>query len=68
MDYKCKLIITIGDDDDLSINLDNPGKVSPLTLSGALDLVKFGLHSSMSHGIVESNKENLDASNSIAGG
>ena len=65
MDYKCRLILTIRDGDDLSINLDNPGEVSPLTLSGALDLVKFGLHSSMSHGIVEKNKEDKDASNSV---
>ena len=65
MDYQCRLILTLRDNDDLSINLDNPGEVSPLTLSGALDLVKFGLHSSMSHGIVEENKEKKDASNSV---
>jgi len=54
---KCQLTITIGDDNSLSIALTNPGEVSPLTLAGALDLVKMSLHRQSLDAIVEVDEE-----------
>ena len=65
MSYKCKLILSLNEDEELNITLDNPGNVSPLMLAGALDLVKFGLQSSLSGGIVDRTQENPNADNSI---
>jgi len=54
---KCKLTVTIGDDNSLLVALDNPGEVSPMTLAGALDLVKLSLHQQSLDAIVEVDKE-----------
>jgi len=64
MDYKCKLTISVNKNDEIKIGLDNPGEVSPLFLCGALDFVKFGLQSSMSHDILDI-KEDENGNNSI---
>lgn len=53
MSFKCKVSITIREDGAVDIELDNPGEIDTFTLSGVLDFVKFGLHSSTSNVIVD---------------
>lgn len=62
--FKCKLTITIDEDNELNVNLENPGKVPPLMLVGAMDLIKFELLYEVAGGIVKVNQEDKDASSS----
>lgn len=62
--FKCKLTITIDEDNELNVSLENPGKVPPLMLVGAMDLIKFELLHEIGGGIVRVNQEDEDADSS----
>jgi hypothetical protein len=64
-DYAARIILTLDDCGELNLSLDNPGKVTLITLAGALDFIKFNLQRSVADCIMEPQQEDKNANSTV---